>query len=399
MRLPAKILIGSVFLETDLEVCSLNENKIGCAFGKMPASHYRVLHEFIKPRMLGKSLREIRSKEACFKWFQGDDETQILFWSKPEGGLEKAEFYFMEYVIFFDGINNSLRTGFMQNKFQGSANQRAVGTVTHLFHETPSFRALRLGHGILEYASLPDDVFIGIAGIMFREEKCSFNRVLLGEKDRAVTFEFIDQSQTVVLRVLSLCSTAISAVLPDNSEKRKISQGTVLDGTLRLADQSMTAAFKVVFQHDFLIGGGLRLQQESDKESLSAFLVPRLLGKSLELIDSPAETRPFAPRGSSVSLYVGIHNTHLLSLLMPPDKLLYSRLVFGDRIVVWDKECLSCYSCPQGFIFPADWDIPLNERDALPVDEPFLNIVREILQNAKLAEEVLNAWQKILPGN
>lgn len=398
MLLPAKILLGSVFLETDLKICSANDHKIGCAFGNMPAGHYRVMNDFLKPRMLGASLREIRSRETGLRSFQGDDETQILFWARPEGGFDKAEFYFLDYIICFDGKTNSLRTGFTPNQFQGGRNHGIALPGTHSFHETPSYRALKFGHRIFESASLPEDIYLTLAGIMYREEKCSFSRVLLGEKDRNITFEFTNASQTLSLRVISLCSTAISVVLPDDSTHEKIPQGTILNGILRLPDQAMPAVFKVVYQHDFLIGGGLKLQQEKDRDIFSSFLLPRLLGKSLELIDSPAETMPFAPRGSRVSLSVGIHNTHLLSLLMPPDKLLYGRLVFSDRIIIWDKESLAAFECPLGFVFPSDWDTALNNRDRLPHDDPVLiYTVKEILQSARLPEDVLKAWENVLP--
>lgn len=398
MLLPAKILLGSIFLETDLKVCSAHDNNIGCAFGNMPAGHYRVLNDFLKPRMLGASLRETRSRESGLRCFQGDDETQILFWTDPEGAFEKAEFYFFDYVICFDGKARSLRTGFTPNQLQGARNHGNTCPGTHLYHETPSYRALKIGHGIFESAALPEDIYLTLASIMYREEKCTFNRVLLGEKDRNVTFEFTDAAKTTSLRVASLCSTAISVLLPDDAPQEKIPQGTLLNGILRLPDRALPAVFKVVFQHDFLIGGGLKLLHESDRDSFASFLLPRLLGKSLELIDSPAETKPFAPRGSRVSLSVGIHNTHLLSLLMPPDKLLYGRLVFSDRIIIWDKESLSAFECPLGFVFPSDWDLALNNRDKFPHDDPvLLNTVKEILQNARLPEDVLAAWKKALP--
>ncbi len=398
MLLSARIVLGSIFLETELKVCSAHDIKIGCAFGNMPAGHYRVLNDFLKPRMLGASLLEIRSRETSLRCFQGDDETQILFWTETDGGFDKAEFYFLDYVICFDGKTKSLRTGFTQNQFQGGKNHGISGKGTHLYHETPSYRALKFGHGIFESASLPEDVYLTLASIMYREEKCTFNRVLLGDNDRNITFEFAYAAKTSSVRVVSLCSTSISVLLPDDSRHEKIPQGTIFTGVLRLPDYAFPAVFKVVYQQGFLIGGGLKLQQESDKDGFASFLVPRLLGKSLELIDPPAETKPFAPRGSRVSLSVGIHNTHLLSLLMPPDKLLYGRLVFSDRIIIWDKDSLSAFECPLGFIFPSDWDIALNKSDQFPHDDPdLLKTVKEILQNTRLPEDVLNAWKKALP--
>ncbi|PKL43342.1 MAG: hypothetical protein CVV41_09795 [Candidatus Riflebacteria bacterium HGW-Riflebacteria-1] len=401
MLLPAKICLGSVFFETDLRVCSLRHNEIGCAFGSMPAGHSRVLNDFLKPRTLGTSIREIRATEANLRWFQGNEETQIYFWSKPEGGLDKADFYFMDYLISFDGKDNSLKTGFVRTPFWSGGGRGLPEEGTIAYHETPSYRALKLGHIIFEHASLPEDIYLNLASIMYREEKCTFSRVILGEKDRNITFEFSDESGPVVLRVASLCSTAISALLPDATVKRKIPQGTLLNGALRLPDRVISATFKVVFQHDFLLGGGLKLQNPEDAECFASFLTPRILGKSLESIAAPAETKPFAPHGSWTSLYVGIHNTHLLSLVMRFDSsLLYGRLVFSDRVILWDKSALSAFSCPQGIIFPSDWDIVTSNREKITHDDPaLLTTIREILQSARISQEVRNAWEGILPSS
>jgi len=398
MLLPSKVRLGSVFFETDLRVCSFRADEIGCAFGTMPAGHSRILNDFLKPRMLGTSLREIRATEDNLRWFQGDEEAQILFWSKPGGGFDKADFYFMDYVISFDGNDSSLRTGFVRTPFLGGGSHGVPGQGTIVYNETPSYRALRLGHIIFEHGSLPEDIYLQLGSIMYREEKCTFSRVILGENDRNITFEFSDESGPVVLRVASLCSTAISALLPDAAVKRKIPQGTLLNGMLHLPDRVLPATFKVVFQHDFLLGGGLKLQQASDAECFASFLTPRLLGKSLELVAPPAEVKPFAPNESRTSLHVGIHNTHLLSLIIHPDRLLYGRLVFSDRIILWDKNTLSAFSCPQGLIFPSDWDIITNSREKIPHDDPvLLTTVREILQSARISQEVLKAWEAILP--
>ena len=400
MVLPSRIRLGGVFFETDLRVCSLRQGGIGCTFGNMPAGHYHVLNDFLKPRMLGASLREIRKIEDNRRWFQGNEGTQIFFWTNPEGGLDKAEFYFMDYVICFDGKNRSLRTGVIRSPFWGGGGYEVPEDGTIAYHETPSYRALKLGHIILEHGSLPEDIYLNLASILYREEKCTFSRVILGESDRNIRFEFSDESGSAVLRVASLCSTAISAILPDAdaTAKRKIPSGTILNGTLHLLDRVLPAIFKVVFQHDFLIGGALKLQQASDAESFASFLTPRLLGKSLESAAPPAETKPFAPNRSWTSLYVGIHNTHLLSLVMRPESLLYGRLVFGDRILLWDKNTLSAYSCPQGLIFPTDWDIVTSNREKITNDDPvLLSTVRDILQSARITHEVRVAWEAVLP--
>ncbi|PKL48910.1 MAG: hypothetical protein CVV42_07915 [Candidatus Riflebacteria bacterium HGW-Riflebacteria-2] len=395
--LSVRLLLGSVFFETDLRVSSVRGDEIGCAFVSMPFGHSRVLHDFLKPRLLAAGLREIRSTEANLRWFQSDEKTQILYWMRPEGGLEKADFYFMDYLISFDGKANSLRTGFVQTPFLGSSSHRAPGEGSIIYHETPSYRALKLGHIIFDHAALPEEIYIALGSIMFREEKCTFSRVILAEKDANITFEFTDESGPAVLRVVSLCATAISALLPDGPIKRKIPGGTILKGNLCLPDRKLSAVFKVVFQHDFIVGGGLKLENPGDVENLATFLTPRLLGKSLELVAPPSESKPFAPYGSRASLYVGIHNTHLLSLLTT-DQLLYGRLVFSDRVILWDNGSLSAFSCAQGLVFPSDWDVVANTREQIPPDDPaLLNTVREILRNSKVSQEILKAWEAILP--
>jgi hypothetical protein len=115
--LSARLLLGSVFFEIELRVCSVRNDEIGCSFSSMPFGHSRVLHDFIKPVLLGRSIREIKATEANLRWFQGDDETQILYWTRPEGGLEKAEFYFLDYLISFDGKDNSLKQASFRRLF------------------------------------------------------------------------------------------------------------------------------------------------------------------------------------------------------------------------------------------------------------------------------------------
>lgn len=141
-------------------------------------------------------------------------------------------------------------------------------------------------------------------------------------------------------------------MLPDGPVKRKIPNGTFLSGNLHLPDKTIPAVFKVVFQHDFLVGGGLKVANPEDAESLATFLTPRLLGKSLELAAPPTESKPFAPYGARATLYVGIHNTHLLSLMTNSDHLIYGRLVFSDRVLLWENNTLAAYYMCSGFNIP-----------------------------------------------
>lgn len=112
MILPSKIRLGTIFLETDLKVCYLESGKIGCSFGQLSFGHSRILNDFLKPCILGASLREIRSREENQTRFEGDDSCQLFYRKDSNGVFEQAELYFMDYAIIFDGKSNSLRTGF-----------------------------------------------------------------------------------------------------------------------------------------------------------------------------------------------------------------------------------------------------------------------------------------------
>lgn len=401
MILPSKIRLGTIFLETDLKVCYLESGKIGCSFGQLSFGHSRILNDFLKPCILGASLREIRSREENQTRFEGDDSCQLFYWKDSNGVFEQAELYFMDYAIIFDGKSNSLRTGFFRLPFGSSGGRVFPEKSTIVFNATPSYRVLKMAHLFFNHAALPEDIYLNLASIAFREEKCSFSKVLFGEKDKGITFNYFDEFGEVKLKVASLCSTAISALLPDPPPKRTLKPGTVLSGILNLPEHSLTASFKVVFQQDFMVGGGLRLQNSDDSEFLSAFLAPRLLGRSLEALPPPTEKKPFSPGDAQSFMYVGIHNTHLLSLVVYPKKLLYGRLAFNDRIVIWDKNSLAMYSFPQGLVFPYEWDILTFNHEEIGNDDPtLLGTVREILNSSNISSELKEAWEDALcPSN
>lgn len=398
MILPSKIRLGTNFLETDLKVCYLESGKIGCSFGQLSLGHSRILNDFLKPCLLGASLREIRSKEENLKWFESNDSCQLFYWKDSNGVFDKAELYFMDYAIAFDGKSNSLRTGSFRLPFGAGGTKFFPDKSTIVFYATPSYRILKMAHLFFNYATLPEEIYLNLASIAFREEKCSFNKVLFGEKDKSITFDFSDEFGEAKLKIASLCSTAMSALLPDPPPKRTFKPGTVLSGILNLPEHSLPASLKVVFQQDFLLGGGLRLQNTDDSEFLAAFLAPRLLGKSLEALPPPAEIKPFSPGGTQSFLYVGINNTHLLSLVLHPKKLLYGRLAFNDRVVIWDRNSLNMYSFPQGLVFPYDWDILTLNHEELANDDPTLiETVREILNSSNISSELKEAWETVLP--
>lgn len=395
--LPARIRLASVFFENELQVCSVRNEEIGCSFTPLPLGHARILNEFLKPRRLGGSIREIRATEKNLRYFQGDEETQIMYWTDAEGNFASADFYFMNYLVTINGKENSLRTAFVQTPFLGGTRYGVQGQGTLIYHDTPSYRALKIGHLILNHSSLPEEIFLDLGSIMFREEKCTFSRVILGEHEKNIDFAFTDEQGDARLKLISLCSNAFSALLPDMPPKRTLPPGTVLEGKLKLPDREILATLKVIFQQDFVIGGSLKIAEETEKEFFASFLVPRLLGKSLEASKAPAEAKPFAPDRGQATLYVGIHNTHLLSLLVD-EKLFYGRLVFGNSIILFEKNKLTAFSCDQGIVCPSDWEIIANPRERIVQDSPeLINAVREILTHSAIKAEVLKAWENILP--
>ncbi len=393
----ARIRLASVFFENEPQVCSIRNEEIGCSFKTLPLGHARILNEFLKPRRLGSSIREIKATEKNLRYFQGDEETQIMYWTDSEGNFENADFYFMNYLVSVNGKENSVKTAFVQTPFLGGNRYGVQGQGTLIHHESPSYRCLKLGHLILDHASLPEDIYLDLGSIMFREEKCTFSRVILGKQEKNIDFVFTDEHGDARLKLISLCATAFSALLPDMPPKRTLPPGTVLEGRLKLPDREVRATLKVVFQQDFVIGGSLKTTEESEKEMLASFLVPRLLGKSLEASKPPAEAKPFAPDGGHTTLYVGIHNTHLLSLLVD-ERLFYGRLVFGNSIILWEKNKLSAFSCDQGIVCPSDWEIVANPRERIVQDSPeLINAVREILTHSEVKTEVKKAWETVLP--
>lgn len=404
MVLPAKIRLGSVFFETDLKVVALEGGDVGCAFGTLPPAHSRALADFLKPRILGRSLREIDATALKatgpalrLRWFQGDEGTQLFFWTDGDEGPERLEFYFLDSLVSCEKRGMNLRTAYVRTQALGPVGPADRAAIA--YHPSPSYRVVRLGRTIVEHSSLPAPIKSLLEDILFREEKCSFSRVVMADRDRNVAFEMETRTGSLALPVVSLSSTSMTLLPPEALPLKDIIEGDVYQGMLRLPDRMLALTFKVLFRQDYLLGGSLKLIRPCDVEALSAFLAPRLLGKSLEPLPAPAESKPFAPQGSRASLFVGIHNTHLLSLVVPPDRLAYGRLVFCDRAVVYDRHSLTAFACPQGFIFPTEWDVPQGSLERIPSDDPaLLAIIHEILQSARLPEEVRSSWATALPA-
>ncbi|NLI79905.1 MAG: hypothetical protein GX442_26100 [Candidatus Riflebacteria bacterium] len=403
MVLPAKIRLGSVFFETDLKVVALEGGDVGCAFGTLPPAHSRALADFLKPRILGRSLREIDATALKatdpalrLRWFQGDEGTQLFCWTDGDEGPERMEFYFLDSLVSCEKRGRNLQTAYVRTQALGPVGPADRAAIA--YHPAPSYRVLRLGRTIVEHSPLPAPIKNLLEDLLFREEKCSFSRVVMADRDRNVVFEMEARSGSLALPVVSLSSNSMTLLPPESLPLKDIAEGDVYQGMLRLPDRKLALTFKVLFRQDYLLGGGLKLIRPCDVEALSAFLAPRLLGKSLETLPPPAETRPFAPQGSRASLFVGIHNTHLLSLVVPPDRLVYGRLVLGDRAIVFDRNALTAYACPRGFIFPTEWDIATGSLERIPHDDPaLLAAIHEVLQSARLPEEVRLSWTTALP--
>ncbi|NLI76521.1 MAG: hypothetical protein GX442_08770 [Candidatus Riflebacteria bacterium] len=401
----ARLLLGAIHLEAGLRVSHRAAGDVGCAFADLQPGCARILGDFLKPRLLGRSLQEIDASllknpdpAMRMRWFQGDEETQLFLWQEPTGAPRKEEFAFLGYTILLDLVKGVLQTGAQRDTSPGKAGFGRSDQSAVAFFATPSYRALRLGGSILESSTLPPEAGDPLGDAISREMHCLFRRVVLGGKDSPVTFVWEGEPGTPALPVVTLCVLGISLLRTGLPAATAFPEGRLLSGRLVWAGGGIPAACKVVHADDQVVGGGLQLGSPQDRETLAAFLAPRILGRSLDEVPPPTEIRPFSPPGSRAWLFVGVHNTHLLALVAPGQRLVYGRLCFMDRVLVYDRNTLTGYACPRGIVFPSDWELPLGILDAVPpADDPAIGICHQILEQARLPEEVRSAWTAVLP--
>jgi hypothetical protein len=161
---------------------------------------------------------------------------------------------------------------------------------------------------------------------------------------------------------------------------------------------SIPVIFYPAYQHAQILGGRLKTQDVAGQSQLEEFLAPRLLAQYLEEVPAPPERPPYAPATARCYLYTGLHNTHLLSLITCGKELYSGRIAFMDRALKFHNNSLTELRCPEGLIFPGDWELePAIVQPQAKVDTMTMQICREMIENAdQIEQEVKQAWIAVL---
>lgn len=399
-----KIRFENVHFSADIIVRSIMKNDLGCAFQNLPTTFSRILGDFLKPRILGASLQEINSsslknhdENLRLRWFQGEDGTQIFLWQALDGEVVKEEFYFLDYIISMDLKKDNFQVGSTHQEGSLKAGFGRIDTNSIAFFKVPSFRALKMGRAILESAAVPMEARAKLLASIVKEERRLYNRYILGESDRQIHFALKDSPDTP-LRIFNLSLQGIAFMAPDmDAQRKQFAEGTKIEGKVVLPEAELDAKVAFVYIHNHIMGGNLTLCNKSDEESLAMFLAPRLLGQSLEEVPPPSEMKPFAPSESRAYLFIGFHNTHLLSLVAQKNRLVFGRICFMDFALVYERDKLTTYSCPRGIIFPSDWDLPLElvEKQA-ENSVSHIEACQQMLESGNIPAEVVASWKSVL---
>lgn len=368
----------------------------GCAFAGLTPTQSRIVSEFIKPRVIGLSLREIDTAklkndnpELQMRWFQGDDGAQVFLWQTVDGENIMQEFYFLDYFMRWEKATDGLLTG--KIGVESRSNFGRISPDSVAFFRIPPHRALKLGRIILECSKLPpearDKMLLEIAS----EEKRLFHRFIV--KDAGVVF-IVESSPDQAFPVLNISLNGMALFRTGNA---KINDGDQVNGFLKIGNDSIKGLFKPAYTHENILGGSLIIAEHNDLTRFAAFLAPRLLAQYLEEAPAPAELPAFAPAGARTYLYTGLHNTHILSLIDNGGKLLNGRIAFMDQAVTWRRGTLMEYHCPEGLIFPGEWELESAAVQTITNVEPVtVHICREMTDTADLAPEVKKAWLEVL---
>lgn len=404
-----RLFLGQVALQnlqftTQFKVCNVIGTLVGLAFESLSTAHSRIVSEFMRPRILGASLQEINSATLQnrdpglqLRWFQGEEGTQIFLWQTLDGGTVKEEYYFLDYVITWDNQKHLLQTGRLRDS-SGKAGFGRIDPSAVAFFQVPSHRALKMGRVILENATLPREVLDPLLNGISREERRLYFRYVLKEGDDGLRF-FFGKNREGSLKIANLSFNGLALVVPDGEVVAELDRGQELEGELQIGEQFLPVHVQLAFASKQVVGGHMRLLDPGKSEFLAAYLAPRILGQSLEELPAPMEEEvPFAPSGSRSYLHVGLHNTHILSLVAPGTRLVSGRIVFMDKVVCWERSLLTAYACPCGIVFPRDWDLPHELVEKLPDLTPEIQaICFQMIAAAALPEEVRKAWEKVLP--
>ncbi len=389
------IFLENILINNRLTIRNIENNLVGCSFSRMSVTESRILKDFLKPRILGFSLREIESArlrndtpELKMRWFQGEDNTQIFLWQTVSGENVMQEFYFLDYYISWQQDSAGIKTGMIKESARKTFGRLTPDAIA--FFKIPSYRALKLGQTILSCSRLPDDAKEKLLFEIAGEEKRLYHRYLIKEKEAFFTPENRPEMKIPVLN-LSLHGAAIL-----NCPELVFSPKTMVKGSLSLEKFQMPASFCPVYIEKQFSGGSLEIAPDK-LAAFSEFLAPRLLAQYLEKVPAPIEIPFFAAPGSQTSLFTGLHNTHILSLIDSEGELITGRILFMDTLIRYHQKSLTQHQVKEGIVFPGDWEIPLQ---LLKGEEPAANsavtFCRELLSNARIPEETRQAWIKVL---
>lgn len=402
-----RLIFPGLRLETKMQVCSISQaGELGCSFTCLTEPQERMLSDFLKPGVIGSSFHEVSAPAATspdqnvrLRHFQGQDGAQIFLWQTLEGDVVKQEYYFLDYVITMQKSRQTLRTGRVSNAV-GSGSSEAFGRIAPdriVFFNVPSFRALRMGKSILELSSLPaeakDHLLSGIAS----EEKRLYRRYSLREHDAQVRFYhtfYPDQP----FPVGNLSFSGVALLFPDDFAADNLAGQHDLSGFLAIGTYRYPASITVVYCNRQALGGVLTLINDQGKAAVAEFLAPRLLGQSLEEDTPPGAVPAAVAERAKAYYFTGLHNTHVLTLMVPGGCMALGRIVFMDCVLAFDGQMLTEYQCPRGTVFPPSWELPPDLVDAMPlVSADLVAACRLLLAAAALPTEVREGWNRVLP--
>lgn len=395
--LSCRLQLCEVQIIVELQIKNIFSPFVGFSFHQIQATEAAIISDFLKPRIIGFSMREIdgaklRSEHPDLKmrWFQGDDGTQIFLWQTKDGENRIQEFYFLDYVVSWNKNEAGIKTGTIKSKKGGS-----YGRISHdsvVFFRVPSYRALKLGRVILESACLPAEAIDNLVKEILAEEKRLYHRYII--KEGNIVFSPHDQPE-LKISVVNLSTTGIALLVDENFSPKP---GTEIHGTLQLMSERVNLNVGLIYRRNSIIGGSIRETTTHAAVTLEKFLAPRLLAQYLENVPPPAEMPAYAPPSARSYLFTGLHNTHILALIDSANgKLVCGRIAFMDRAISVRRNKISELHCPEGLIFPGDWETDISMiRAAESVSPEVVELCREIIAAAAIPEELLKAWQQAL---
>ncbi len=403
-EIAARLNLQPSWLAVRLLVRNHHGPEVGFAFVNLGGKESRVLAEFLRPVMIGSSLREITGMSLQapgpnlrVRWFQGEGGAQIFVWQTLEDEVIKEEFYFLDYVLLWQKEQRGLRIGRLREGV-GKVGYGRVDPQTAVFFRAPPYQALRLGQTIMKSATLPAPVRDAMLAEIAAEERRVHRRYLLKDGDAPIRFEPTDHPGQA-WRVVNLSLTSIAFLLDElpAADVDRFAAAPQLSGHLLIDDRRVPITLAPRSHRDAILGCRLDLVVPEECERLAEYLAPRLLGQSLEEDPYPCEDLLPQRKGSRPHIYVGVHNTHILALIGPEHRLLAGRIVVLDQVLHFDGSRLRIFTNHGPAILPIERDLPLGQLEEQEL-RPYLRfLAKNLLASAPaVVDEVRTAWAEIL---